>query len=79
VEQATVYRWNIRAGTGVLSRSHGPQAWFHISSVAAEDVFALKEGDQVVAGIENVSQGNFECRAVSVRKRKDAISDLTSR
>jgi cold shock CspA family protein len=69
VEQATVYRWNIRKGTGVLSRSDGPQAWFPVSSVAAGDVLALKEGDQVDAEIESIPQGDFECRAVSVRKR----------
>ncbi|WP_157172129.1 hypothetical protein [Nocardia pneumoniae] len=68
VEQATVYRWNIRNGTGVLTRPAGPPAWFHLSSVVEGDVLVLQEGDQVDAEIEDVPQGEFECRAVSVRR-----------
>ncbi|WP_330233294.1 cold shock domain-containing protein [Nocardia sp. NBC_00508] len=68
MEQATVYRWNSRNGSGVLTRSDGPPAWFHVSSVEAGDVLALEEGDQVDAEVENVPQGDYECRAVFVRK-----------
>lgn len=43
MEQATVYRWNIRNGTGVLSRPDGSLAWFHLSSVAQPDVLTLQD------------------------------------
>lgn len=69
MEQATVYRWNIRNGTGVLSRPDGSLAWFHISSVAQSDALTLQEGDVVDAEIENVPQGECTGRAVSVRRR----------
>lgn len=69
VEQATVYRWNIRNGTGVLTRSDGSLAWFHLSSVARTDVLALQEGDTVDAEIENVPQGEYTSRAASVQRR----------
>ncbi|MGW6334218.1 MULTISPECIES: cold shock domain-containing protein [Nocardia] len=68
MEQATVYRWNIRNGTGVLSRPDGSLAWFHMSSVAQSDVLTLQQGDVVDAEIENVPQGEYASRAVSVRR-----------
>ncbi len=70
MERATVYRWNIRNGTGVLTRADGSLAWFHLSTVDKGDVFALSEGDSVDVEIENVPQGEYECRALSVRRRK---------
>ncbi|WP_280484107.1 hypothetical protein [Nocardia farcinica] len=57
MERATVYRWNIRNGTGVLTRTDGSLAWFHLSTVEKGDVFTLSEGDPVDAEIENVPQG----------------------
>lgn len=68
MEQATVYRWNIRNGTGVLSRPDGSLAWFHLSSVVRPDVLTLWEGDTVDAEIENVPQGQYTARAISVRR-----------
>ncbi|MFD4407373.1 hypothetical protein ACFWPH_31865 [Nocardia sp. NPDC058499] len=68
MEQVTVYRWNIRNGTGVLSRSDGSLAWFHLSSVAQPDVLTLREGDTVDAEIEDVPQGEYTSRAVSVQR-----------
>jgi cold shock CspA family protein len=68
VERATVYRWNIRNGTGVVTRLDGSLAWFHLSTVDKGDVLALQEGDQVDVEIENIPQGDYECRAVSVRR-----------
>jgi cold shock CspA family protein len=68
VERATVYRWNVRNGTGVLTRPDGSLAWFHLSTVDQEDVLALREGDEVDVEIENIPQGDYECRAVSVRR-----------
>ncbi|MGW0180582.1 cold-shock protein [Nocardia sp. NPDC003345] len=68
MEQATVYRWNIRNGTGVLSRPDGSLAWFHVSSVEQSDALTLREGDLVDAEVENVPQGEYASRAVSVRR-----------
>ncbi|MFC4125194.1 MULTISPECIES: cold-shock protein [Nocardia] len=68
MESATVYRWNIRNGTGVLTRPDGPPIWFHMSSVEQGDVLEIAEGDQVDVEIENVPQGGYECRALSVRR-----------
>ncbi len=68
VEQGTVYRWNIRNGTGVLTRPDGPPVWFHLSSVEQGGVLALNEGDTVDVEIEDIPQGDYECRAVSVRR-----------
>ncbi|GAB2724511.1 hypothetical protein GCM10027089_55310 [Nocardia thraciensis] len=68
MEQATVHRWNIRNGTGVLTRPDGPPVWFHLSSVEQGDVLALQEGDAVDVEIEYIPQGEYECRAVSVRR-----------
>jgi cold shock CspA family protein len=68
MEQATVYRWNMRNGTGVLSRPDGSLAWFHMSSVAQSDVLTLQQGDVVDAEIENVPQGEYASRAVLVRR-----------
>ncbi|MFD4407363.1 hypothetical protein ACFWPH_31815 [Nocardia sp. NPDC058499] len=68
MEQVTVYRWNTRNGTGVLSRSDGSLAWFHLSCVAQPDVLALREGDTVDAEIEDVPQGEYTSRAVSVQR-----------
>jgi cold shock CspA family protein len=68
IEQATVYRWNIRNGTGVPSRPDGSLAWFHMSSVAQSDVLTLQQGDVVDAEIENVPQGEYTSRAASVRR-----------
>jgi cold shock CspA family protein len=68
LERATVYRWNIRNGTGVVTRLDGSLAWFHFSTVDKGDVLALREGDQVDVEIENIPQGDYECRAVSVRR-----------
>ncbi len=68
MEQATVYRWNIRNGTGVLTRPDGSPVWFHLSSVAQGDVLALQEGDRVDVEIEDIPQGEYKCRAVSVRR-----------
>lgn len=66
-ELATVYRWNIRNGTGVLTRSDAPPAWFHLSTVEG-DPLSLHEGDRVDVEIESVPQGEYTCRAISVRK-----------
>ncbi|MBH0777241.1 cold-shock protein [Nocardia bovistercoris] len=68
MERATVYRWNIGNGTGVLTRPDGTLAWFHLSTVDLGDVRALREGDDVDVEIENVPQGEYECRATSVRR-----------
>ncbi len=68
MEQATVYRWNLRTGTGVLTREDGTPAWFHLSTMTPEDYMSLHEGDRVDVEIEDVPQGDFTCRAVSVRK-----------
>ncbi|MBF6127788.1 cold-shock protein [Nocardia brasiliensis] len=68
MEQATVYRWSSRNGTGVLTRDGGKPVWFHVSSVANDDVLTLQEGDRVDVEIENVPQGEYECRATSVRR-----------
>ncbi|MGW1740915.1 cold-shock protein [Nocardia sp. NPDC001965] len=68
IEQATVYRWNLRNGTGVLSRPDGSLAWFHISCVAQSEVLTLQEGVVVDAEIENVPRGEYASRAVSVRR-----------
>ena len=68
MERATVYRWNIRNGTGALTRPDGSLAWFHLSTVNQGDVLTLAEGDQVDVEIENVPQGEYECRAISVRR-----------
>ncbi|MGV9926143.1 hypothetical protein [Nocardia rhamnosiphila] len=68
MEQATVYRWNIRNGTGVLSRPDSSLAWFHMSSFAQSDVLTLQQGDVVDAEIENVPQGECTSRAVVVRR-----------
>lgn len=68
MERVTVYRWNIRNGTGALSRSDSSLAWFHLSSVARPDVPALREGDTVDAEIEDVPQGEYTSRAVSVHR-----------
>jgi cold shock CspA family protein len=68
VEQATVYRWSIQNGTGVLTRQDGQPAWFHLSTVAKDDVLNLQEGDNVDVEIENVPQGECKCRATSVRR-----------
>ncbi|MBF6258929.1 hypothetical protein IU468_21765 [Nocardia farcinica] len=59
MERATVYRWNIRNGTGVLTRTDGSLAWFHLSTVDKGDVFTLSEGDPGDAEIENVPQGGM--------------------
>ena len=67
-ELATVYRWNLGKGTGVLTRADGSLAWFHLSTMSPEDYLSLREGDQVDAVIENVPQGDYTCRAVSVRR-----------
>ena len=69
MERATVYRWNIRNGTGVLTRADGSLAWFHMSSVAPTDTLTLREGDTVDAEIENVPQGEYTSRAASVQRR----------
>lgn len=71
MEQATVYRWNLGKGTGVLTRADGTLAWFHLSTMPREDYMSLQEGDRVDAEIEEVPQGDFTCRAVSVRKHSD--------
>lgn len=70
MEQATVYRWNIRNGTGVLTRADGSLAWFHMSSVAQNDALTLQEGDTVDAEIEDVPQGDYTSRAVSVQRHE---------
>lgn len=71
MERATVYRWNIRNGTGVLTRADGSLAWFHLSTVDKGDIFTLSEGDLVDVEIENIPQGEYECRAVSVRRHNE--------
>ncbi|MBF6331111.1 cold shock domain-containing protein [Nocardia transvalensis] len=68
MEQATVYRWNIQNGTGVLTRPNGSPVWFHLSSVAQDDVLTLREGDLVDVEVENTPQGGYESRAISVRR-----------
>ncbi len=69
MERATVYRWNIRNGTGVLTRTDGSLAWFHMSTVDKGDVLILAEGDPVDVEIEDLPRGTYECRAVFVRRR----------
>ncbi|MEU6564974.1 hypothetical protein [Nocardia nova] len=71
MERATVYRWNIRNGTGVLTLADGSPAWFHLSTVDRGDKLTLREGDSVDVEIENVPQGEYECRAVSVRRHTE--------
>lgn len=68
MEQATVYRWNLGKGTGVLTRADGTLAWFHLSTMSPDDYMSLQQGDRVDAEFEDVPQGDFTCRAVSVRK-----------
>ncbi|WP_067680802.1 hypothetical protein [Nocardia miyunensis] len=70
-EIATVYRWNLSKGTGVLTRADGTPAWFHLSTMSPEDYMALRVGDLVDVEIEDVPQGEFTCRAISVRKHID--------
>lgn len=62
---------NIRNGTGVLTRSDGSLAWFHLSTVDKGDVFTLSEGDPVDVEIEDLTQGEYECRAVSMRRARE--------
>ncbi|MFF0489386.1 hypothetical protein ACFYTQ_10235 [Nocardia sp. NPDC004068] len=74
MEVAEVYRWDVRKGTGVVAREGGMLAWFHLSVVDRKDLSDLRVGDRVYVEIEEVQQGAFEARAVSVRRCRSGPS-----
>ncbi len=67
MERATVYRWNIRNGTGVLTRTDGSLAWFHLSTVDKGDVSRSVKAIRSMPKSRMFLRG-YECRAVSVRR-----------
>lgn len=68
VTVGTVWRWKPRNGTGVIELADGTLAWFHLSAVHGETVATITEGMPVNVEIEHIQQGNFTCRATSVRR-----------
>lgn len=68
VSTGTVWRWKPRNGTGVIRTDDGTLVWFHLSAVPDESVTTIQVGMPVQAEIEHIQQGEFECRAVSVRR-----------
>lgn len=68
VTAGTVFRWNPRNGTGVIELADGTLAWFHLSTVHGETVATITENMPVEVEIEHIPQGEFTCRATSVRR-----------
>ncbi|RMI28032.1 hypothetical protein [Nocardia stercoris] len=69
LESATIHRWNIRNGTGSLTRADGSPAWFHLADVALRDVLELREGDRVDALIQYGREAGYPRPAESVRRQ----------
>ncbi|WP_199742591.1 hypothetical protein [Nocardia stercoris] len=74
LETATVHRWNIRTGTGSLTRADGSPAWFHLADLAFRDVLELREGDRVDAFIQYGPEAGYPRPTESVRRQ-----DVTDR